>query len=513
MNSKRVVNIINFIRGEDPRPGQQMLFDTFVKEVELCKSYPMPYTFLMQYDALARPEYVKVLKDNTDSNMEIGVWIEMAQEQVEKLGIKWCGRPGYKWDWYVNPDMLLAYTIPQRKALIDELMEKFFSSFGYYPHSAGSWILDSYSVNYMAEKYGVDAFCICKEQLGTDGYTLWGGYYNQGYYPCKNNAFIPAQTNEQQINAPIFRMLGSDPIYQYDADLDEHYNNVDLQQVYTLEPAAPLGQNPDWVDWYLHTNFETEDMGFSYIQAGQENSFTWQEFGDGFKMQMEKIYNGVKQGKWEVLSLGDTGRWFKDTYKTTPATAVTALSDWKNEGKQSVWYNCKNYRVNFYRKDNKVGIRDMFLFSEKYSERYKEERAKQNSAVFDALPVIDGYCWSGNDIHSVLYFAKENAEIINVQSDREKSLLKLEVKENDNIINISCDEEKIEIISQIKLPQMTLQYYSTKNTAIENITDSEIFYLHNGISYGIRLSGARFEKIKNGFSIVPTDKKIFIYVK
>ena len=510
MNSKRVVNIINFIRAEDPRPGQKELFDTFVNEVELCKSYPMPYTFLMQYDTLVRPEYVKVLKDNTDSNMEIGVWIEMAQEQVEKLGIKWRGRPGYKWDWHVNPDMLMAYTLPQREALIDELMEKFFSTFGYYPRSAGSWLLDSYSVNYMAEKYGIEAFCICRDQFGTDGYTLWGGYYNQGYYPSKKNVFMPAQTKEQQINVPIFRMLGPDPIYQYDMDLDEHCNPVPLQHVYTMEPAWSLGQNPDWVDWYLHTNFESEDMGFSYTQTGQENPFTWKVFGDGLKMQMEKIYNGVKEGRWEVLSMGDTGHWFKNTYETTPATAITALNDWKGEGNQSVWYNCKNYRVNFCRKDGKVGIRDMFVFAETHCERYIDDCVKGDSAIYDTLPVVDGYRWSGNDIHSVLFFEEKNAEIINVKAEPEKSLLNIVIKTKDGLINAVCCEDAIKIMSDNNLPLMSLQYNTTADTEIKSITDDEIRYLHNGVIYGIRISVARFEKRENGFAIVSADKEIHI---
>lgn len=47
MSSKRAANIINFIRGEDPRVEQKVLFDIFAKQMELCKKYPMPYTFLM----------------------------------------------------------------------------------------------------------------------------------------------------------------------------------------------------------------------------------------------------------------------------------------------------------------------------------------------------------------------------------------------------------------------------------------------------------------------------------
>ena len=133
MPSNKIVNIMNFVRAEDPRKSHEQLFGTFINEIELCRSYAMPYTFMLQYDAIVRPGYVEALKNNNDPNMEVGVWFEMAQEQVEKLGIKWNGRPGYKWDWHVNPCMLMAYTISQREALIDELMERFFEAFGYYP--------------------------------------------------------------------------------------------------------------------------------------------------------------------------------------------------------------------------------------------------------------------------------------------------------------------------------------------------------------------------------------------
>ena len=111
-----------------------------------------------------------------------------------------------------------------------------------YPRVAGSWIMDSFSMNYLREKYGMDAFCVCRDQWGTDCYTLWGGYFNQGYYPCKKNMLIPAQTKDEQIPVPVFRMLGSDPIEQYDAGCDEEYNMAKAQPVCTLEPVWPSGR-------------------------------------------------------------------------------------------------------------------------------------------------------------------------------------------------------------------------------------------------------------------------------
>ena len=43
---------------------------------------------------------------------------------------------------------------------------------------------------------------------------------------------MPAQTEEGQIPVPIFRMLGSDPIYQYDDGLGQ-----ERQGVISLEPV------------------------------------------------------------------------------------------------------------------------------------------------------------------------------------------------------------------------------------------------------------------------------------
>lgn len=99
--------------------------------------------------------------------------------------------------------------------MIDAFMEKFRETFGAYPQSVGSWLLDIDSVRYMTEKYAIRYFGICREQLAVDAYTLWGGPYNQPYYPSVHNILCPAQNAENQVNAPVFRLLGIEPIRGY----------------------------------------------------------------------------------------------------------------------------------------------------------------------------------------------------------------------------------------------------------------------------------------------------------
>ena len=514
MEKKNVINIINFVRGNDHRETPEELLDTFRRQVEMCADYGMPCTFLMQYDAFVKPEYAELLTD-ADEKTEVGVWIEMAKPLVEKCGIKWNGRPGLEWDWYVNPDMLSAYTKPQREKLIDELMEKFREVFGYYPKSAGSWIIDSYSMEYMQKKYGIKAFCICREQFGTDGYTLWGGYYNQGYFPSKKNMLIPAQTKEQQINAPVFRMLGIDPMHQYDMALDENYNCPEIQAlVATMEPTCGVGKNEKWVDWYLNSNFEQESMSFAYTQIGQENSFTWKNFGEALLMQMDKVQAGYKAGKWSVMTLEATGEWFSSRYSVTPATSITALKDFGGGSDQTVWYDCRNYRANMHIKNGCPVLRDIFLFDESYTDRYYDIPATGNSADFDALPLIDGCRWGGDGINSVLRFVKKGTN-----EGASGSIIASEALNDDTLRvtlqicgeKVYCifNEEKISIEFSGEKYDLLFSYKNLKETAITEITSSSVVYGHNSMTYGIKAScGIKAEQ--NGYRITPDKNSLEI---
>ena len=49
MTTEKIINIVNFIRGEDWRENSEELHQTFINELELCWKYPMPHTFLMLY--------------------------------------------------------------------------------------------------------------------------------------------------------------------------------------------------------------------------------------------------------------------------------------------------------------------------------------------------------------------------------------------------------------------------------------------------------------------------------
>ena len=118
MENRQIVNIINFIRGCEPREPIDLV--TPVREqIVLITKWNLRGTFLIQYDALMDPVYTDMLKELDPKQFEIGVWFEVVQPLVEAVGIPWRGR--FPWDWHVHCGFSMGYTKQQREMLLDEL--------------------------------------------------------------------------------------------------------------------------------------------------------------------------------------------------------------------------------------------------------------------------------------------------------------------------------------------------------------------------------------------------------
>jgi hypothetical protein len=242
----------------------------------------------------------------------------------------------------------------------------------------------------MYNKYHIVASANCKDQIGTDGYTLWGGYWNQAYYPSRYNGYMPAQTAEGQIGVPVFRMLGSDPIYQYESGLGSNG-----QSVITLEPVyGHAGASSPWVHWFLKSFAGEPCLAFAYTQAGQENSFTWKSMQHGLEMQAF-IFDSLRNaGKITVETMQQSGRWFKQHFPLTPATAVTATQDYLNMGHKAVWYNSRFYRASIMCSHDSLNIRDIHLFDERMRSDYIDTPGTSTQCIYETLPFVDGNQWS-----------------------------------------------------------------------------------------------------------------------
>ena len=504
----RIINIINFIRQTDYRVenADSLLYETVCEQVKLVNKYDLPATFLLQYDALINPLYQDLLKSKLNDHSEIGAW-----------------RGEHSWVSHANIAFSTGYTKEERERLVDVYMAKFKEIFGTYPKSIGSWFIDAHTLGYMYDKYKIVASCNCKDQVGTDGYTLWGGYWNQAYYPSRVNAYMPAQTEEGQIPVPIFRMLGSDPIYQYDDGLGQ-----ERQGVISLEPVyEKAGMDRRWVDYFLESIVNQPCLAFNYAQAGQENSFTWSNMSKGLEMQIPILDSLRKENKIRVETLGESGAWFKECFKVTPATAVTTLTDVRGEGNKTVWFNSRYYRANLLWEKGTFRFRDIHLFDESYKSAYLEKPGDGNQFLFYTLPVVDGFMWSeGLD--------RAGLRIVRLDKDGDKEELTLdhpvvtEIGKDTLVVSaedskghafkITFYETRFEVAALSKEADFSwaleLKAAAGKELPFTVIEDKAVNASFDGFNYVITCEKGHIRKPESGsdyvFRMFPSDQEIVI---
>lgn len=522
-NQPRIINIVNFIRQTDYRveDSDRKLYETVCRQVELVNRYDLPATFLLEYDALINPLYQKLLKTKLRNGAEIGAWWELTQPHIEAAGLKWRGE--HPWVSHANIAFSTGYTKEERERLVDVYMRKFKDVFGTYPKSVGSWYIDAHTLAYMHDRYGIEASCNCKDQIGTDGYTLWGGYWNQAYYPSRLNAYMPAQTGAGQIPVPVFRMLGSDPIYQYDDGLGN-----ERQGVISLEPVYKhAGMDRKWVDYFFDALTDGPCLAFGYAQAGQENSFTWDNMREGLEMQMPLIDSLRRAGKVRVETLGESGRWFRKRFPLTPATAVTTVSDVRGEGNKTVWYDSRYYRANLLWEKGRFRFRDIHLFDERFKSEYLDTPGTGDRFLFYTLPFVDGFMWSKGEDRAGLSLVRTgsdgHAEELRLDSPevKERGRSVLEVRGNDqygDTFRITLHDDRIEVSSPDadKDVAWALQLHAAPGTELPftDVGGKSVNAVFRGHSYSVTCSEGRFEKAAEGDShvlrIIPDNGKITI---
>lgn len=448
---KNIVNIINFVRGIEPRPGRNIdLVEPVREQLRVMRENGLKGTFLLQYDALLDNRFVDLVKENLDI-AEVGLWLEIVQPLVEKCGLEWHGR--YPWDWYNDVGFLIGYEPETRKKIVDEAMNGFKEAFGKYPEAVGSWHVDSVSMKHLDEKYNVSACCICRDQVGIDGYTMQGGFFNQAYYPNVNNMFCPANSKQTQINMPVFRMLGSCPIYEIDCQL---YPEIWKLGQPTLEPVSEnYGGNEDWCKWFFDENFNGSGISMQYTQSGQENSFGWPRMKKGIEIQFKMVKELSDAGKVEVMTLSEAGKWYKSNFDVTPPASQTAFSDMRGLNKKSVWYNSRFYRVNLLWEEGVVRIRDLYVFSDKLKEHYLEKRCETKACEYRNLPVMDSLLYTNPDGDkgiAGIYFTRNGERIVwnDLQYKEEGNSAVITLVSDLGTLTVTFAEKTIDVSTDIK---------------------------------------------------------------
>ena len=413
----RSINIMNFIRAEEPREAVDLMAPV-TGQMALIKQYQLPATWLLQYDAMVEGPYAGFLKSQMPADHETGIWFEMNRKLCEDAGIAWRGNPHWEWDYHVPVAYSIGYKPDERRLLVDTAMKTHKRTFGRDAKSVASWNLDAVTTAHLADAYGVDALGNCRDQLATDGFTIWGAPI-AAYYPNRNNAWSPALSPRNQISSPMFRLLGQDPVYYYDKTLS--YPD-------TMEPAWPSGQSEVFVDHFLDMIAHSPTQSVAYAQLGQENSFGWPSMQKAYAMQMERLAKLRSSHAVTVETMGETGRRFKKLFKTTPTQAQVMLEDpFGKQGapERTIWYQSRFYRANMHFRGNEFYLRDLHVYSDAFTQPFLADTVETHGIEQRLLAVLDGYHWSDDAVRAGRSGKRAMGRFISFAADGKQTTLSL----------------------------------------------------------------------------------------
>ena len=414
---------------QDPQPGMtgEPMFRNFVASVELARKHKIPTTFMFEHQTLIDPRFREFMmrEMREDPLLEPAMNMQVGQELVEKAGLKWRGER-YVWDPAPSISYPSGFAPKDREKLVDLYMADFKEVFGRYPKTAGAWVVDTYTLRYLKEKYGVIASAECPDQWRTDYYTLWGAPQNSPYIVSRNNAYMPAQTLEKSMGVAMFRMTGGvEPIHHYEGGAATYpFGSMQMPSLF-----ISAGR---YAEWWLNMLAETP-LSLGNTTPGTETAWINPD-SIGDLQRMVAQYRDLGLIRTETLS--QTAQAFLKENPLTPPGAENAMEDGSDTfapatgwvvkqvkdfldnavkeqpeenarivenlpkvmnwdvPRKATWYSSRYYRCGLLWEGDEFRLRDLYLYDEDIADSYLNEACRASDNVFMAMPVMDGMQWS-----------------------------------------------------------------------------------------------------------------------
>lgn len=188
--SNRYVTLVNPVRGRDLWIDKTN--NPIINQYKIVSKNDLTTTWLLQYDTLKDNSLVDEIK-KFNNKQELGVFLEVSPSFANDSRVIYpINRP------WARPDVIFlsGYTRSERIKLIDKLFSEFKNVYGIYPKAVGAWWIDSYSLNYLKDKYNIKSALIVADQKITDHYGVWGQWWGAPYFPSSKNILIPGKEND-----------------------------------------------------------------------------------------------------------------------------------------------------------------------------------------------------------------------------------------------------------------------------------------------------------------------------
>ncbi|MCI8570316.1 MAG: hypothetical protein HFI43_02750 [Lachnospiraceae bacterium] len=323
--------------------------DIFKFQQEMAHKYNLKTTIQMTYAALFNEEAVEIAKEHHE-------------KYGDEISLSLLGLPCTEFrEKYKTKDFCIwMFSMEDKKSIVNDVFEKFYKKFGFYPESTGSYYMDADLINYIKERYpsvkcavatcweeGPKAYHTCNNSWYT---FMDGGPWNP-WIPSKQNTHAPAESREEDSGIVAIPHLSRDLLACYDgngSNFGTHPQNVlrgmiydtqtweypylynlidqyrDLEKynngyAYNMMFVGPgwLNKMGRWESPYELLAKSYED-GMAYYgslkKAGRLTDMTMAEFADYYREK--KTYTEPECALWRDILYGSDKQlfWYADPY-------------------------------------------------------------------------------------------------------------------------------------------------------------------------------------------------------
>ena len=393
-------------------------------------------TWLLTFDVLNNDETSEFFV-GIDNDQEVGIYFEVTPGFASEAGIEY-RNTGF---WHHATSLFLSgYTQEERIKLIDTLFNKYKELFSLYPKSVGAWWIDSYSLSYMQEKYGVIANLGLADQFSTDNYQVWGTYWSTPFYPSKYHAGLPAARESVKIDVVTIQWAPRDP---YNGYKDSFYSTQDYE---ATRVNLSINFFEKLVSLYGFAN--TNDFG--QITVGLEGDLNPESYEEVFKEQIEFVSSLIAEEKIKTVTMSEFATWYKNTFpKLSPTHLVESVDLSGEENIKVIWYSTPYLRVGILH-DYSSGVTKIFDLRT-YHENFQEPYYSFPNREFDLSIYIPSYFDEVNNPDDV--WRMNLGKLTEVKKENDEVLLGF-----DDGNKITLGEKRILIEKEgLELPEVLVQ--------------------------------------------------------
>jgi len=297
--NEKYVTIINPIR------SRELWKDNTLKPIDdqykVIDNLGLKATWLIQNDVLKDQELVTKIKE-FNQNQELALFLEISPNLTQIARVYYPTET----EWYSPKAVFLsAYSVSDRKKLIDKMVINFKNTFGFLPKSAGAWWIDSWSQQYLEKKYNITTVMIVADQKTTDKYGVWGQWWGYPYHPSPNNILVPGNSKsvviqwaQRDLEKAYF---GNGPLvsnYSLQAN-DYTSQGLDIKYFATLASQYLSVEKLGQITVGLETGMESighekeYEKQLEWLADNQIISLKMSEFGDKYR----ELYNNKNPSK------------------------------------------------------------------------------------------------------------------------------------------------------------------------------------------------------------------------